>query len=149
IRYLKDHGYKTVGVLKFRVQVGDAPPSDGVGPLNLNLAGRLEVALVLADDLREPVGIIRGADAVAATLPAANHLIRAGREALFRGQYRLAWGAQTVQADAFLTGVAKITPDLKRMTVAIIAFGKGRETLDLVTQFETATDAPVMAEAGE
>src|SRR3954451_8850124 len=47
IGYLKGHNYKDVGVLKFRVKLGDEPTSDHVGPLNLNLAGRLEIALVL------------------------------------------------------------------------------------------------------
>src|SRR4051794_15767530 len=43
ISYLKDHRYKNVGVLKFRVKKGDEPASDHVGPLNLNIAGRLEI----------------------------------------------------------------------------------------------------------
>ena len=60
-RYLKEHGYKSVGVLKFRVKIGDQPLSDHVGPLNLSLADRLETALILADDFREPIGIIHGA----------------------------------------------------------------------------------------
>src|SRR3954464_9649590 len=72
--YLGDHGYRNVGVLKFRIKKGDEPTRDHVGPLNLNLAGRLEIALVLANDFKAPLGIIRGADAVAATLPGANHL---------------------------------------------------------------------------
>src|ERR1700674_1608621 len=114
--YLKDHGYRNVGVLKFRVKKGDAPASDHVGPLNLNLAGRLEIALVLANDNEVPLGIIRDADGVAATLPGANHLTRPGRQALFRGRYPLAWGEQQVAPDAFLTGVAVVTPDLKQLT---------------------------------
>ncbi|MBV8554695.1 MAG: hypothetical protein JO116_03960, partial [Planctomycetaceae bacterium] len=149
ISYLKDHGYHNVGVLKFRVQKGNEPASDHVGPLNLNLAGRLEIALVLANDNQEPLGIIRDADGVAATLPGANHLTRPGRQALFRGRYPLAWGDQQVVPDAFLTGVAVVSPDLKQMTVALLAFGKDGEKLDNVAQFTAATDAPALAEAGE
>jgi len=149
IGYLKVHGYRNVGVLKFRVKKGNQPASDHVGPLNLNLAGRLEIALVLANDNQVPLGIIRDADGVAATLPGANHLTRPGRQALFRGRYPLAWGDQQVAPDAFLTGVAVVSPDLKQMTVAILAFGKDARTLDNVVRFTASTDAPALAEAGE
>jgi hypothetical protein len=149
IGYLKEHGYKNVGVLKFRVKKGDEAASDRVGPLNLNLAGRLEIALVLADDLKQPLGIIRNADAVAATLPGANHLSKPGRQALFRGRYPLAWGDQQVEPDAFLTGVAVVSADRKQMTVGILAFGKDGEKLDTVARFTASTDAPTLAEAGE
>jgi hypothetical protein len=149
IRYLKEHGYKNVGVLKFRVKKGDEPASDHVGPLNLNLAGRLEVALVLADDLKSPLGIIRDADAVAATLPGANHLNKAGRRVLFQGRYPLAWGDAQVEPDAFLTGVAEVSRDRKRMRVGILALGKEGETLDKVAELTASTDAPTLSEAGE
>ena len=149
IGYLKEHGSRNVGVLKFRVKKGDAATSDHVGPLNLNLAGRLEIALVLANDLKDPLGIIRNADAVAATLPAANHLTKPGRQALFRGRYPLAWGDAQVEPDSFLTGVAVVSPDRKKLTVGIMAFGKDGEKLDNVAQFTASTDAPTLAEAGE
>src|SRR5208337_4408329 len=135
IHYLKDHGYKNVGVLKFRVKKGDEPIGDHAGPLNLNLAERLEIALVLADDIRNPIGVIHGASAVAATLPGANHLTKSGRQALFRGLYSLAWGDQKVEADAFLTGVVVVSPDLGQMTVGIMAFGKDGEALEKVVDF--------------
>src|SRR3954469_24886197 len=64
--YLKGQGYKNVGVLKFRVKKGEQPLSDRVGTLNLNLAARLEIALVLATDIKAPLGIIHDASAVAA-----------------------------------------------------------------------------------
>ena len=149
LRYLKDHGYQNVGVLKFRIKKGAGPASDRVGPLNLNLASHLQIALVLANDNRAPLGIIRDADAVAATLPGANHLTRSGRQVLFRGRYPLAWGDEPVEPDAFLTGVAVVSPDLKQMTVAILAFGKDGEGLEKVTQFTASTDAPTLAAAGE
>jgi hypothetical protein len=149
IGYLKGHGYKNVGVLKFRVKPGNGPASDHVGPLNLNLAGRLEIALILANDLKSPLGIIGNADSVAATLPDANHMTRPGRQALFRGRYPLAWGDTLVEPDAFLTGVAVLSPDRKSMTVAILGFGKEGEALDNVTRFTASTDAPTLSEAGE
>ena len=45
--------------------------------------------------------------------------------------------------------MAVVSPDLKQMTVAILAFGRDAETLDTVAQFTAATDAPALAEAGE
>src|SRR3954466_6827164 len=71
---LKAHGVRNVGVLKFRVKKGEQPVSDRVGTLNLDLAARLEIALVLATDIKAPVGIIHDASAVAARTPGANHL---------------------------------------------------------------------------
>ena len=141
IRYLKDHGYKNVGALKFRVKKGDEPIGDHVGPLNLNLADRLEIALILADDVRNPIGVIHGASAVAATLPGANHLTRPGRQALFRGRYPLAWGDQKVEADVFLTGVVVVSPDLGQMSVGIMAFGKDGEALEKVVDFRDCSIA--------
>jgi len=90
LRDLRSHGYKNVGVLKFRVQKEDGPISDRIGLINQSLADRLEIALILADELRAPLGIIHDASAVAATLPAANHLKPEGRRALFGAMYPLA-----------------------------------------------------------
>src|SRR5688572_22924437 len=59
---------KNVGVLKFLVRKGDGPLSDNAGPLNLNLANRLAVALVLACP-DEEVGIIGNANEVLAKVP--------------------------------------------------------------------------------
>lgn len=154
IRHLKDRGYKNVGVLKFLVKKGDAPASDRVGTLNLDLAARLQVALVLANDSRQPVGIIRDASAVAATLPGANHLSRAGRLALFRAKYPLAWGHQRVEPDAFVTGVAMMSRDLREVTVSILAFDKSgdekfMEFHMVVPKFTASTDVPTLVGAGE
>jgi hypothetical protein len=150
IRYLKQHGYRNVGVLKFRVQKGDEPMSDRVGLLNRNLATRLEIALVLANTFPDPLGIIRDASAEAALRPEANHLRPEGRPALFRKPpYPLAWGDQRVEADAFLTGEVVVSPDLQQMTVTIQSFGRNSGVLDQVVRFEATTDAATLTEAGE
>src|SRR4051794_28938548 len=116
---LKAHGVQNVGVLKFRVKKGNEPVSDRVGTLNRDLATRLEIALVLAPDFRMPLGIIRDASAVAATIQRANHLNEPGRRALFQARYPLAWGSEQVTPDAFLTGVALLSADLRTVTVSI------------------------------
>ena len=124
LKHLRDHGCKTVGVLKFLVRQGEAPPRDNTGPLNLTLADRLEIALILANpaDEKQQVGIIHNASAVAARLPGANHLTREGRRVLFQGKYPLAWGRQEVAADAFITGLVELRPDLAEMTVTLQCF---------------------------
>jgi hypothetical protein len=111
--YLRQQGYKNVGVLKFLVQKGDGAPSDRVGTLNLTLAHRLQTALLLGQDLKkleadgkEPLGIIQNASAVAATIDGASHLDAKGLSKLFTKKYPLLWGDQEVLPDAFVTGVA-------------------------------------------
>ena len=147
--YLKEHGYRNVGVLKFRVQKGDEPVSDHVGTLNLDLAARLEVALVLTTDIKVPLGIIHDASAVAAKIPGANHLNEPGRRALLGARYPLAWGGEQVEPDAFLTGVAQVSPDLKTVTMSILAFGRDGGKLEKVADFTATTDPPMLTAAGE
>jgi hypothetical protein len=79
-----------VGVLKFRIQKGSREPTDNAGTLNLDLARRLTVALILADDVRDPLNIIEDASAVAARLNNASYLTAAGRKKLFEQLYPLA-----------------------------------------------------------
>src|SRR4051794_18216170 len=97
-KYCQDQGYQTVGVLKFRVQKGDAAPTDRAGPINLNMAQRLELALILANDAKQPLNIIKDASAAAAGVPGANHLTEDGQRLLFFDKankplhaYQLAW----------------------------------------------------------
>jgi hypothetical protein len=82
------------------------------------------VALVLANDMRSPVGIIRNASAVAARIRGANHLSEMGRRKLFGADYPLAWGNETVAADAFVTGTAEISKDLRTLTLSVDTFDK-------------------------
>src|SRR5258708_27661073 len=96
LKFAQEHGYKNLGVLKFRVKKGEDAATDSAGPLNTNLARRLEVALVLANpnDADKQVAIIRDASKVASGIRGANHLTKEGRIALFEGKYPLPWGAQ-------------------------------------------------------
>src|SRR5262245_27454377 len=77
ITRLKERHYANVGLLKFLVTRDGQRFSDNVGTLNLQLAKRLEIALILANDPKDPVGIIEDANAVAHRIPGANHLSRA------------------------------------------------------------------------
>ena len=149
LKYIQDKGYKNVGVLKFRVKKGNDPISDHVGPLNTDLADQLEMALVLAIRPPQALGIIHKASQIAAKTPGANHLTAEGRQKFFDAKYPLAWGHEQVTADAFLTGVAQLSADLKQLTVGIVAFGRDGTELEKVVQFTAAMDAGKLSDAGE
>jgi hypothetical protein len=147
---LREKGYKNVGVLKFRVQRDGEEVSDNVGPLNQELATRLEMALVLADDGKEPVGIIRGASDVAALIPNANHRDpEKGQPPLFGPKYPLAWGDSLVKPDAFVYGGAKFSPDLRFMMIQISIFGKDPKATVHGDPFIVPCDPDLLVEAGE
>jgi hypothetical protein len=153
--YLRQHHAKSVGVLKFLVQEGDGRPSDRVGLLYLALADRTETALVLAlphklVGTKDCPDFIGRASDVAAALPGANHLTPAGRAALFRGDYALAYGdpKARVKADAFITGVVRLNPDLKQMTVTLQGFHKGGKGLDEIARFTVDSDVTSLVESG-
>jgi hypothetical protein len=151
IKLFKARGYKNVGVLKFLVaRSGSKGFSDNVGTLNLLLARRLQVALVLANDPSNPVGIIRNASAVAARTRGANHLNASGRKRLFAPDYPLAWGDKQVKADAFVTGIAQVSADLRTIDVSLLAFARGKTRLEPVGKdFTVRNDAGKLAEMNE
>lgn len=149
IRHLQAKGYENVGVLKFRVKKGPAPITDAAGTINLNVARQLEVALVLANDVKKPVGLIADASAQATTIKGASHLTKEGRALLLGARYPLAWGGREVTPDAFLTGTVEITADLKRMTVGVVSFDKSGEGLEKVAVLEADCSAGVLVDGGE
>jgi mono/diheme cytochrome c family protein len=150
--FLRQKGCKTVGVLKFRVQrLGEAEATDNAGPLNLTLATRLELAMALANDDKNPIAVIRDASRVADVVPNGNHLYRAGREKLFGRKYPLAWGKDDPQLvpDAFVTGVVRFSPDLARMGITLLAFDKEVDKVYKQEEFYVACDPDLLVEAGE
>lgn len=151
IDYLKKHDIKNVGVLKFRVKIGDAKATDSAGPINLAVANQLEIALMLCrtNDPKNPIGIIGRASEVAASIRGASHLTKEGRPKLFTKTYPLAWGQESVTPDAFLTGVVEVAADLKEMKVHILAFGKDGAKLDPVVDFTAACKPTTLSESGE
>ena len=152
LKYLRDKGHKSVGVLKFRAKKGRESASDNVGTLNMTLANRLEIALALANssDARQQVALARNASAVAAKLPGASHLHREGRARLFQAKYPPAWGDDQITPDAFVTGVALVSDDLRKITVALLAFDRHSQTLEKIgSPFTASTDALALSELGE
>ena len=142
---LETNGYKNVAILKFQVKQGSMAPSLTAGKLNYGMATRLENALILKDNADSPIGITRGASAVAAAKDKkATYLTLEGRQKLFKTQYPLAWGTQNVQVDAFLTGMVEISADMKKTTVIVQAFDKKRPNLREVTKFTVETDVAIL-----
>jgi len=101
IEYLRTNKLNNVGVLNFLVGKDGKEPNSKVGAINVTLANRLEIALILADDVNAPINIIHNASAVAAKLPGANHKTPEGRAVLFNNNYPLSWGQNRVKPVSF------------------------------------------------
>ncbi len=152
IGYLNENQLKTVGVLKFRVKKPAEKTSSSAGSLNSQLADRLEVGLILANpfDERRQLNIIKDASAKAAKIDKASHLTVAGRKAFFGPRFKLAWGNQSVVADAFLTGIVQVHNDNQRASVGILCFNKSGEKLERACEvFEVELDAETLGGIGE
>jgi hypothetical protein len=150
LQHCRDRGYKVVGTLPFRVRLGAAPARLDVHPLCASLADRLENALVLAAGPKEQsaVGILHAAGRAAARRDArATHTTRNGREQLFGAHYPLAWGNKRARPDAFLTGQAEFSADLRQCTVVVEGFARGSKP-DKILSFAVATDRFLLADAG-
>lgn len=154
IEFLKTHGYTNVGVLKLQIRKGTDRPTDNAGPLNLDLAHRLTVALIQASDPRDKhhLGIIRDASAVAASLPGADHSTPEGRKVLFEAHYPLAWRAPKVQADAFLTGTVEFSKNLDKMTIRLVCVDRGHAPIPVFDGdhlIHASTDSDSLTDTGE
>src|SRR5262249_35111532 len=159
VQFLQKEGCTNVGVLKFLVADGAGPLLDNAGPLNGTVADRLEVALVLAipeqADPDEEIGVVtRASEAVARSgNHRASHRTAAGRAEFFRLSPKLftrAWGGQAnVVPDAFVTGEARLAPDLRTVSVKLQAFTK-KDPSKLVTvhEFTAPVDDRTLTESG-
>ena len=158
IAHLKKKGYQNVGVLKFLVSKGELPAanapiapvgSDNVGDLNLSLANKTEVALILANP-DDTFGIISQASqaVVDQHMSAANHKEAAGRKEFFTRKFALAWSGDKVDPSAFLTGEAAISTDLKTLAVRLRVFDKTGAIEDIPDDISVAANAKTIAEAG-
>ena len=123
VRVLREQGVKTIGVLRFRVQEGDGPETFSAGPLNGNLAVRLENTLVIhaGTDEQEALGIIHNAGQEAVRRKVGKwYKNEAEQRKLFTiDTYPLAWGNRKVKADAFLSGLVKVSSDYQHGTVTV------------------------------
>jgi hypothetical protein len=154
---LKAKGYKSIGVLKFLARAEGGAWRDNLGPVNRTLADRLEIALLVSLKPQDGMGIIfRASDAVAASGNArATHRNEDGRAEFFGydpSPFYFPWNMKArIQPDAFLTGEATLSGDLRRMTVKLQVFGNsGSNKLKLedVCEFVAAVDPRTLTEAG-
>jgi hypothetical protein len=142
---LKDRKLANVGVLKFRVKIGKQPEAFNL-PLCTVMAQSLENALIQAN--REgKLGIIRQASAVAAARKQKiSYRSEAGLKKLFDLDYPLAWGRSTVKADAFVTGLVTISPDLATTTVELQLIDRTKKELAPVRTFSVRTDRTILSD---
>jgi hypothetical protein len=151
---LHTQGYHNIGVLPFRVEKGTKPYA---GRLNALLATRLENALILREDddkneedKRAPLGVTRGAGAVATAHGLQpTQLDAAGRRRLFQYDYPLAWGKQAVKVDAFLTGHLKVDPKGGKTTVVLQAFDRDNVQPRMVLTFTVPVDRAVLTDLNQ
>ena len=154
VKFSQTKGYRTVGVLKFLGAKDGGGFSDNLGTVNTLLARRLEVALVLANDPRNPVGVIDDATAVAARTRGANHRTPEGRAVLLATQYRLAWGDSNVRVApaAFFTGLVEVSKDLRTLRISFLSFDRKTNRLEAVpgvADVVVANRAAALVEMGE
>jgi hypothetical protein len=150
VKALQEKGYKNVGVIKFMVKRGNDALSPNVGAINMNMATRVENALLYGMDAAKPLGVIRDATQVAATAdPKMSVKTAAGRSALFKHSYPLAWGKDKVTADVFLTGSIDLSVDMKSTRVEIGYFDKKDDKIHNLLAFTVKTDRSILADAGQ
>jgi hypothetical protein len=147
---LEEHGYKNVGILKFQVKKGNTAPTLAAGKLNYLMATRLENALVMSDKADNPIGLTRGASAVAAAKDKkATYLTLEGRQKLLKHHYPLAFETRNVEIDAFLTGIVEIAPDMKKTKITVKAFDKNNPNFRDVLSFTVETDLAILRDTNQ
>ncbi len=154
VKDLQAKGYNNIGVLRFQLQKGKQAPTYSAGQINGNLSTRLENLLIMHNDKEKPLGIIRGAASVAADkAPTTKGYLDKGneklRQTLFTYDYPLAWGDSRVKADAFLTGLVRLSEDMRTTGIVLAAFDHKANTLEEVMAFKVPTDRTILAEAGQ
>jgi len=147
VKHVKAKGYKNVGVLRFRAQKGGEGERFDIGPINGNLADRLENLLVMnaasKDDPRKPAfGIIHEAGTAAGKQKLGGWYTKTDdRKKLFSVDYPLAWGNSKVKADAFFTGKIALSANLKTASVTVECFdARSPATLSKVAEFKVDSD---------
>jgi len=145
------------GVLKFSVRIGDGPFPPTVGNLNMRLAEKLELALVMANPARESeaanqVGIVRAASDVANTIKGASHLSEDGRRLLFSKSYPLAWKHQNkteVIPDSLIVGVSQVHADFSKMDIELMLLSKSDLKIQPLASLSVPTDLEDLIDSGE
>lgn len=158
LAYLRQQGATTVGVLKFRVVKPGRGASYSAGPMNANMADRLQNALVVANDRAHPVGILDSVSQYAfermrLAPPGKGVVIQdslEGRRRLFALEYPLAWSDERARPDVLLTGDVILRRDNRTALIRIKAMHReAPRDLQLVHEFEVRTDPVFLADCGQ
>ena len=149
VAFCKKSDIKSVGTLKFLITEGDKF-SDNVGTINSLLARRFDVALVLANDPREPITLVEDASATASKIQGASHLSKEGREKLFSVAYPTMWGNDTLKPDALIAGIGTVSDDMKTIQFALLIASRERNVIETIGADYVAQISPaVLTEVGE
>lgn len=152
VKYLKDHNYHTVGVIKFTVKKGDGKPGVDVGTLNEKMAQRIANALIASNtDPKHPLTILQDVSKEASKSRGASARSAKGRTVVLNHAYPVAWGNEKKQPDVVLTGEVRFPKNLKTATVVVQAFDrKNPEQLHEVAQIkDIPTDRNMLLSIGE
>ena len=151
LKHLDSEGFRNVGVLKFLVHKDGQPQfTHTAGTLNLMVARQLELALIVANDPRKPLGIVENASDTASKIDGANHLTSEGRRKLFEQPYPLAWGDKTVEVDAFVAGLIGISDDLRTLKLSFMVVDRANGKLTpLDLDVEALNSSSRLSEIGE
>lgn len=157
LKKLQAKSYHTVAILKFGIN----KPKQGVtyndGPINVNLADRLERALVEKNDLKNPINIIQDATTVAyrkLTFKRGDKFDLENdlndRKAVLGIEYPLVWGNKTYKPDVILIGRVVLSKDFQNAEVILRAFdSKNPKAMFEVDRFSFKTDRVFLAECGQ
>ncbi len=151
VAFINAEGYGNVGVLAFRVQKQGADVGGTVGTINRDLAAQLETALVIKRRKPATFTLLADASDTAAATPGAGVVTPEARRNLFAAKYRPAWGdaADTVAADAFLTGVAEVDSRLATMRVVLLAIDRSAAGPREVASFDAVVEPALLGPLGE
>jgi hypothetical protein len=144
LKLLEKDGYKNVGVLKFGVKKGRDQETVWTDPLNMNLTYGVENALHAQNGAGQLTIINDAPKVIASHKEQVSLSTLDGRERLFGFKYPLAWGGASVAADAFVTGVACISPDYRQTTVKFQILDRQTKNVRDVREFTVRTERSIL-----
>ena len=148
IQHCRQNEIDSIGVLKFLVHDGQEL-ADDAGTINTLLAKRMEIALVFANEPRQPITLIDNASAIANRIDGASHISTAGRTRLFSRQYPAMWGEANVKPELLISGVASLNKDLTRIEFSILgARDNPNELKQIGKDYVARTTPAVLTESG-
>ncbi|MCA9215025.1 MAG: hypothetical protein KDB27_18275, partial [Planctomycetales bacterium] len=146
---LQGRDVQNVGVFKFRAMDDRHQITDDLGTANMRIAEQLTNSLMAVTLESGPaVHVALDANTVAANAPGAAHISPEGRKVLFEQDFQMSSGEHS-KLDGLISGMFKLSRDLKSVSVAIMYADPTSEKLEPIVRFSAATDANFLAQCGE